>query len=237
MNVISSWNLEGQKLPSLFCAWLLLKLFLFPFSNRVNKCNFEDLFHNPGEVKLQIKCGRCQFIAQSFGEMKFHLLCSHGEEIQGRVKEGVLQGNRGAKGELIKHATCFWKQRSERRHLTKRSAHEEEFYTFPKLKRQVYFNHQNNVDVLSKSELAQSGSGEAAKEMQNVGFGTPSKKREIWSKVGYNCILCKQLFGRKEDLCNHWQSHHNCEDPSSLWTIFSSLSKQGVTEFSNNGEF
>ncbi|KAM6339078.1 zinc finger protein 438 [Podargus strigoides] len=63
---------------------------------RGNKCNFEDLFHNPGEVKLQIKCGQCQFIAQSFGEIKFHLLCSHGEEIQGRVKEGVLQGNRGA---------------------------------------------------------------------------------------------------------------------------------------------
>ncbi|XP_054671719.1 zinc finger protein 438 isoform X3 [Grus americana] len=206
-------------------------------TERGNKCNFEDLFHNPGEVKLQIKCGRCQFIAQSFGEMKFHLLCCHGEEIQGRVKEGVLQGSRGAKGELIKHATQFWKQRNERRHLAKCSAHEEEFYTFPKLKRQVYFHHQSNVDMLSKSELTQSGSGEAAKEMQNVGFGTPSKKIEIWSNAGYNCILCKQLFGRKEDLCNHWQSHHNCEDPSILWTIFSLLSKQGIIELSNNGEY
>ncbi|GAB0184848.1 zinc finger protein 438 [Grus japonensis] len=109
-------------------------------TERGNKCNFEDLFHNPGEVKLQIKCGRCQFIAQSFGEMKFHLLCCHGEEIQGRVKEGVLQGSRGAKGELIKHATHFWKQRNERRHLAKCSAHEEEFYTFPKLKRQSRLN-------------------------------------------------------------------------------------------------
>ncbi|KAM6209641.1 zinc finger protein 438 [Sarcoramphus papa] len=206
-------------------------------TERGNKCNFEDLFHNAGEVKLQIKCGRCQFIAQSFGEMKFHLLCSHGEEIQGRVKEGVLQGNRGAKGELIKHATHFWKQRNERRHLAKCSAHEEEFYAFPKLKRQIYFHHQNNVDMLSKSELTQSGSGEAAKEIQNAGFGTPSKKIEIWSKAGYNCILCKQLFGRKEDLCNHWQSHHNCEDPSTLWTIFSLLSKQGIIELSNNGEY
>ncbi|NWX18462.1 ZN438 protein, partial [Aegotheles bennettii] len=203
---------------------------------RGNKCNFEDLFHNPGEVKLQIKCGQCQFIAQSFGEMKFHLLCSHGEEIQGRVKEGALQGNRGAKGELIKHATHFWKQRNERRHLAKCSAHEEEFYTLPKLKRQIHFHHHNNVDMLSKSELSQPGSDEAVKEMQNVGFGTPSKKIEIWSKAGYNCILCKQLFGRKEDLCNHWQSHHNCEDPSTLWTIFSLLSKQGITELSSNGE-
>ncbi|NXM68104.1 ZN438 protein, partial [Serilophus lunatus] len=205
-------------------------------TERGNKCNFEDLFHNPGEVKLQVKCGRCQFIAQSFGEMKFHLLCCHGEEIQGRVKEGVLQGNRGAKGELIKHTTHFWKQHNERRHLAKCSAREEELYAFPKLKRQIYFHHQNNVDILPKGELAQSGSGEATKEIQKVGFGTPSKKLEFWSKAGYNCILCKQLFGRKEDLCNHWRSHHNCEDTSTLWTIFSLVSKQGIIEFSSNGE-
>ncbi|NWR70633.1 ZN438 protein, partial [Centropus unirufus] len=206
-------------------------------TERGNKCNFEDLFHNPGEVKLQIKCGQCQFIAQSFGEMKFHLLCCHGEEIQGRVKEGGLQGNRGAKGELIKHATHLWKQCNERRHLAKCSTHEEELYTFPKLKRQIYFHHQNSVDLLSKSGLTQAGSGEAGKEMQNVGLGTPGKKTEIWSKAGYNCILCKQLLGTKEDLCNHWQSHHNCEDPSTLWTIFSLLSKQGIIELSNNGEY
>ncbi|XP_035174798.1 zinc finger protein 438 isoform X2 [Oxyura jamaicensis] len=204
-------------------------------TERGNKCNLEDLFHNPGEVKLQIRCGRCQFIAQSFAEMKFHLLCSHGEEIQGRVKEGVLQGSKGAKGELIRHATHFWKQRNERRHLAKCNAREEEFYAFPKLKRQIYFHHQNNDDMLSKSEVTQSGSSEAAKETQNVGCGTPSKKIEIWSKAGYNCILCKQLFGRKEDLCDHWQSHHNCEDPSILWTIFSLVSKQGIIELSNNG--
>ncbi|XP_064361900.1 zinc finger protein 438 isoform X2 [Dromaius novaehollandiae] len=206
-------------------------------TERGNKCNFEDLFHNPGEVKLQIKCGRCQFIAQSFAEMKFHLLCSHGEEIQGRVKEGILQGNRGTKGELVKHATHLWKQRNERRRLAKSSACEEEFYTFPKLKRQIYFHHQNNVDVLSKSEMTQSGNSEAAKEMQNVGCGAQSKKIEIWSRAGYNCILCKQLFGRKEDLCNHWQSHHNCEDPSILWTIFNLFSKQGIIDLSNNGEY
>ncbi|XP_071590982.1 zinc finger protein 438 isoform X3 [Heliangelus exortis] len=204
-------------------------------TERGNKCNFEDLFHNP-EVKLQIKCGRCLFIAQSFGEMKFHLLCSHGEEIQGRVKEGTVQGNRGTKGEMIKHANHFWKQRSERRHLAKCSAHEEELYALPKLKRQIYFHHQNNVDMLCKSELTQPGSSDTAREMQSIGFGTPSKKIEIWSKAGYNCILCKQLFGRKDDLCNHWQSHHNCEDPSTLWTIFSLLSKQGITELSNTGE-
>ncbi|NXC11346.1 ZN438 protein, partial [Orthonyx spaldingii] len=205
-------------------------------TERGNKCNFEDLFHNPGGVKLQVRCGRCQFIAQSFGEMKFHLLCCHGEEIQGRVKEGVLQGSRGTKGERVKHTTHLWKQQSERRHLVKCSARQEELYTFPKPKRQIHFHHQNNVNILPKSELAQSGNGEASKEKQNVGCGTPSKKVEFWSKVGYNCILCKQLFGGKEDLCSHWQSHHNCEDPSTLWTIFTLVSKQGVIELSDNAE-
>ncbi|XP_048149807.1 zinc finger protein 438 isoform X2 [Corvus hawaiiensis] len=206
-------------------------------TERGNKCNFEDLFHNPGEVKLQVKCGQCQFIAESFGEMKFHLLCCHGEEIQGRVKEGILQGNRGTRGELVKHTTHLWKQRSERRRLAKCSACQEELYTVPKLKRQINFHHQNNVNILPKSELTQSGSSEASKERQNVGFGTPSKKIEFWSKVGYNCILCKRLFGRKEDLCDHWQSHHNCEDPSTLWAIFTLVSKQGIIELSDNGEY
>ncbi|XP_041899072.1 zinc finger protein 438 isoform X2 [Corvus kubaryi] len=206
-------------------------------TERGNKCNFEDLFHNPGEVKLQVKCGQCQFIAESFGEMKFHLLCCHGEEIQGRVKEGILQGNRGTRGELVKHTTHLWKQRSERRRLAKCSACQEELYTVPKLKRQINFHHQNNVNILPKSELTQSGSSEASKERQNVGFGTPSKKIEFWSKAGYNCILCKRLFGRKEDLCDHWQSHHNCEDPSTLWAIFTLVSKQGIIELSDNGEY
>ncbi|XP_021241910.1 zinc finger protein 438 isoform X3 [Numida meleagris] len=206
-------------------------------TERGSRCDFEDLFHGPGEVKLQIRCGQCQFTAQSFAEMKFHLLCSHGEEIQGRVKEGALQGNRGARGELVKYATHFWKQRNERRHLAKCSTSEEEFYTFPKLKRQIYFHHQSNVDTLTRSEMTQSGSSEAAKEMQNVGCGTPSKKIEFWSKAGYNCILCKQLFGRKEELCNHWQSHHNCEDSSILWTIFSLFSKQGILELPSIGEY
>ncbi|NXB02590.1 ZN438 protein, partial [Cnemophilus loriae] len=205
-------------------------------TERGNKCNFEDLFHNPGGVKLQVKCGRCQFIAESFGEMKFHLLCCHGEEVQGRVKEGVLQGSRGTKGEVVKRTTHLWKQRNERRRLSKCSARQEELYTVPKPKRQIYFHHQNNVSILPKTEPTLSGSSEPSKEMQNVRFGTPGEKIEFWSKAGYNCILCKQLFGRKEDLCNHWQSHHNCEDPSTLWTIFTLVSKQGIIELSDNGE-
>ncbi|NWV49135.1 ZN438 protein, partial [Daphoenositta chrysoptera] len=205
-------------------------------TERGNKCNFEDLFHNPGGVKLQVKCGQCQFIAESFGEMKFHLLCCHGEEIQGRVKEGVLQGNRGTKGELVKHATPSCKEGSEGRRSAKCSPPQEELHPAPKRKRQIHFHHQNTASVLPKTEPTQSGSTEASKEMQDVGFGTPSKKIEFWSKAGYNCILCKQLFGRKEDLCNHWKSNHNCEDPSTLWTIFTLVSKQGITELSDNGE-
>uniref|UniRef100_A0A8C5IX39 Zinc finger protein 438 n=2 Tax=Junco hyemalis TaxID=40217 RepID=A0A8C5IX39_JUNHY len=206
-------------------------------AERGNKCNFEDLFHDPGGVKLQVKCGRCQFIAESFGEMKFHLLCCHGEEIQGRVKEEVLQESRGAKGKLVKHTSHVWKQHNERRHLAQCSAHQEELYNVPKPKRQLFFHHQNNVNIIPKIEPTESGSSEASKEMQNVGFGTQRKKIEFCSKAGYNCILCKQLFARKEDLCNHWQSHHNCEDPSTLWTIFTLVSKQGIIEFSDNGDY
>ncbi|NXQ54401.1 ZN438 protein, partial [Anthoscopus minutus] len=200
-------------------------------TERGNNCNFEDLFHNAGGVKLQVKCGRCQFIAESFGEMKFHLLYCHGEEIQGRVKE-VLQGSRGTKRELVKHTTHVWKQHDGRRHLAKCSARQEELYTAPKPNRQIPLYHHNNANILPKSELSQSGSSDASKEVQNVVFGTPRNKIEFWSKGGYNCILCKQLFGRKEDLCNHWQSHHNCEDASSLWTIFTLVSKQGIIELS-----
>ncbi|XP_014735878.1 PREDICTED: zinc finger protein 438 isoform X1 [Sturnus vulgaris] len=206
-------------------------------TERGSKCNFEDLFHNPGGVKLQVKCGRCQFIAESFGEIKFHLLCCHGEEIQGRVKEGDLPGSRGAKGELVMHTTHVWKQHHERRRLAKCSARQEELCTVPKPKRQINFHHQNNVSILPKSAPVQSEGTEASKEMQNVGFGTPKKKIEFWSKAGYNCILCKQLFGRKEDLCNHWQSHHNCEDPSTLWTIFTLVSKPGIIELPDSGEY
>ncbi|XP_019353876.2 zinc finger protein 438 isoform X1 [Alligator mississippiensis] len=199
---------------------------------RENKCNFEDLFHSQGEVKVQIKCGQCQFTALSFAEMKFHLLRAHGEEIQGRIKDGILQGGMGPQEELIKHAAHFWKQHNERRKLVKRAPYEE-FYTFPKLRRQICLHHENNGDVLTKNEVIQSGNSEPAKELQNIGSAPQTKKIQIWSKAGYNCILCKQVFGRKEDLCGHWQSCHNCEDPSVLWTIFNSFFKQGVSELSN----
>lgn len=202
------------------------------FCFRENKCNFEDLFHSQGEVKVQIKCGQCQFTALSFAEMKFHLLRAHGEEIQGRIKDGILQGGMGPQEELIKHAAHFWKQHNERRKLVKRAPYEE-FYTFPKLRRQICLHHENNGDVLTKNEVIQSGNSEPAKELQNIGSAPQTKKIQIWSKAGYNCILCKQVFGRKEDLCGHWQSCHNCEDPSVLWTIFNSFFKQGVSELSN----
>ncbi|XP_030406089.1 zinc finger protein 438 isoform X7 [Gopherus evgoodei] len=202
---------------------------------RRNKCNFEDLFQSQAEVKLQIKCGRCQFTAQSFAEMKFHLLCFHGEELPGRIKEGILQAGKGAQEELMKHAAHFWKQRKERRNPVKHGTCEEECYAFPKLKRQIYI-HQNNFNTLTKNEVIPSGNSEPGKELQNFGCATQNKKIQIWCKADYNCILCKQIFGRKEGLFSHWQNHHNCEDPSVLWTIFNSFSKQGVIELSNNAE-
>uniref|UniRef100_A0A8C8RZR0 Zinc finger protein 438 n=1 Tax=Pelusios castaneus TaxID=367368 RepID=A0A8C8RZR0_9SAUR len=201
---------------------------------RGNKCNFEDLFQSQAEVKLQIKCGRCQFTAQSFAEMKFHLLCFHGEEIQGRIKEGILQGDKGAQEELIKQAAHFWKQCKERRNPVKHGTCEEALYAFPKLKRQIYL--QNNFGILTKSEVIQSGNSEPGEELQNIGCATQNKNIQFWSKAGYSCVLCRQVFGRKEELFSHWQNHHNCEDPSVLWTVFNSFSKQGIIELSNNAE-
>uniref|UniRef100_A0A8D0GCX8 Zinc finger protein 438 n=1 Tax=Sphenodon punctatus TaxID=8508 RepID=A0A8D0GCX8_SPHPU len=203
---------------------------------RGNKCNFEDLFQSQAEVKLQIKCGRCQFMAPNFAEMKFHLLCVHGEEIQGRLKEGVLQRGKGTQEELIKHAAHFWKQRNERRNLLRRNSCEKEFCAFPKMKKQIYLSYQNNSDVLTKSEVIHSGNGESGKDLQSLSCAVQSKKIQIWSKGGYNCILCKQVFGRKEDIFAHWQIHHSCEDPTLLWNIFNSFSKQEAIELSNNAE-
>uniref|UniRef100_K7FNY9 Zinc finger protein 438 n=1 Tax=Pelodiscus sinensis TaxID=13735 RepID=K7FNY9_PELSI len=197
--------------------------------------SFEDLFQSQAEVKFQIKCGRCQFAAQSFAEMKLHLLCFHGEEIQGKIKKGILQGGKVAQEELVRDAAHFWKKRKERQKPAKHVICKEEYYAFPKLKKQIYLN-QNNFDVLTESEVIQSSNNEPGRELQNIGCAIQNKKIQIWGQPSHNCILCKLIFRRKEELFSHWQNHHNCEDPSILWTIFNSFSKQGVIELSNNAE-
>ncbi|XP_044534643.1 zinc finger protein 438 [Gracilinanus agilis] len=205
---------------------------------RENRSDIEEnLF--PGqanEVKLDIKCGRCQVTAQSFSEMKFHLLYVHGEDIQGKLKEGILPGSKGTQEEVVKRAAHYWKQHSERRNLAKRDNLEEELYTFPiQLKREIYLLHQKNLDILTKSEEAPLEASESGKPLPSPDCGTPYKI-QVWSNLGFNCLLCKQTLGSKEELFLHWEQQHNCEDPSVLWALLNALSSQGVIELSNEAE-
>ncbi|XP_027451364.1 zinc finger protein 438 isoform X1 [Zalophus californianus] len=199
---------------------------------RENKSSLEEdlLLTQADEVKLQIKCGRCQITAQSLAEIKFHLLYIHGEEIQGRLQEEILPGSRGAQEDLVKHAAPFWKQHPERRKLlNKHGPPDEEFPTFPKLKRQLCLHPQKDMEILRKAEGAQAGPSEA-------GAGPSPYAPQLRSHSGFNCVLCTQTLPRKEELLLHWEQQHNCEDPPKLWTILNALSHQGVIGLSGKTE-
>ncbi|XP_037366389.1 zinc finger protein 438 isoform X2 [Talpa occidentalis] len=204
---------------------------------RENKsCLEEDLLLNQaGEVKLQIKCGRCQVTAQSFAEIKFHLLYVHGEEIQGRLQEGLLPGSRGTPEELVKQTDSHWKQCPERIKQEKHCPSGEDLHTFPRLKRQLYLHHQNDVEILMKDDGAQPARSEPREDPQGPECPSP-QTGPLQSHSGFNCILCAQTLRRKEELLVHWEQQHKCEDPPKLWTILNALSIQGVIELSNGFE-
>ncbi|XP_072508011.1 zinc finger protein 438 isoform X2 [Notamacropus eugenii] len=205
---------------------------------RENKSSLEETLFSgqASDVKLDIKCGRCQVTAQSFSEMKFHLLYVHGEDIQGKLKEGILPGSKSTQEEVVKRAAHFWRQSSERRSLGRRGPLEEEAYTFPiQLKREIYLLHQKNLDIVTKSQEAPPGASEAGKTLPSPDWATPCKI-QVWSNLGFNCLLCKQTLERKEELFLHWEQQHNCEDPSVLWALLSALSSQGVIELTNETE-
>lgn len=198
---------------------------------RENKSSLEDdlLLNQADEVKLQIKCGRCQITAQSFAEIKFHLLYVHGEEIQGRLQEEISPGSQAAQEELVKHATPSWKQYPERRKLPKHCPSNAEVHALPKLKRQLPLHHQNDVETLKKNEGAQPGPRKPGEDPQGPALPSPYSAL-LRSHAGFNCVLCTQTLGRKEDLLLHWEQQHNCEDPPRLWRILDALSNQGVCE-------
>ncbi|XP_045410326.1 zinc finger protein 438 isoform X2 [Lemur catta] len=204
---------------------------------RENKSSLEEdlLLNQADEVKLQIKCGRCQITAQSFAEIKFHLLYVHGEEIQGRLQEGILMGRKVAQEALVKHSTADCRQHPERRKLAKHCPSEEELRAFPKLKRQLYLHHKNGVEILTENEGAQPGTNEPRESPQDP-RGPGLHTVLLWSHSGFNCLLCAQMLGRKEDLLLHWERQHNCEDPSKLWTILNTFSNQGVIELASETE-
>ncbi|XP_064410739.1 zinc finger protein 438 isoform X1 [Latimeria chalumnae] len=211
---------------------------------RDNATNTEEVvtLNHADQVELQIKCGRCQVTVPTFADMKLHLLYSHGEEIQVRLKEGVLQESREAEQELVKHAAHYWKQLNERRNLLKCGSPEDEFYSFSKLKRQMYLHHQEDSEILldCTSEELQTNEMESIKRPPWTVLGSQYKEIQFWTSSGFNCILCNRVLESKEELFNHWQNQHSCEDPAILWAIFSSyvgLPSENFEKQSNSREF
>ncbi|XP_075406458.1 zinc finger protein 438 isoform X2 [Tenrec ecaudatus] len=192
----------------------------------------EDLFLNRvDEVKLQIKCSRCQITAQSFSEINFHLLYVHGEEIQGPLQEGLLPGSRGAPGELVKHPAPDGKQCPQRRKLREPCPSEEQFPVCPNSKRQLCLLPQKSVQTQMKTEGAHVGPG-GPEDPQGPQHPTADRVR-FHSHAGFNCLLCSQSLGQREELLLHWARQHRCEDPARLWTLFSAFSNQGVIVLPN----
>ncbi|KAJ1100062.1 hypothetical protein NDU88_005151 [Pleurodeles waltl] len=191
--------------------------------------NIEDEFlqnqSGEDEVKLQMKCGRCHLSTLTFSEMKFHLLYDHGEEIDGHPKEGEVQTADGGQEELLKHAALHWKQWNERRSLVK-CDHCEEFCSGHKLKKHMSLFHADSVTAPVESKDVLLGNDEPVQELQEVDTALQNQNLKLHCNSGLNCVLCTQMFARKEDLFSHWQNQHSCEEPSVLWTIFSSYFEQ-----------
>ncbi|XP_032740503.1 zinc finger protein 438 isoform X1 [Rattus rattus] len=179
---------------------------------RETKSSLEEdfLLNQADEVKLQIRCGRCQITAQSFAEIKFHLLHVHGEEIQGRLQEVGQPGSRTD--------APHQKQYTERTKQVKPCASAEDSPAFPRGKRQTV-PHQNREEALVGTEGGQWGT-----------TGPQHPARLLWSHAGFSCLLCAQMLGRKEDLLLHWVRQHNCEDPTRLWALLGTFSNQGAPE-------
>ncbi|KAM5235413.1 zinc finger protein 438 [Ctenodactylus gundi] len=200
---------------------------------RENKSGLEEdlLLNQAGDVKLQIKCGRCQVTAQSFAEIKFHLLYVHGEEIQGRLQEGPSAGSRGAQEVPAKRDAPDWRQRPGRRKQVKPWALEDESRASTEVKGHLCLHHQNGVGMLPDKERGQPGTRGPEEEPQTPEGHSPHTVF-LWSHSGFSCLLCAQTLGKKEELFLHWERQHSCEDPSRLWAILSTFSNQGVIELS-----
>lgn len=180
---------------------------------RETKSSLEEdfLLNQADEVKLQIRCARCQITAQSFAEIKFHLLHVHGEEVQGRLQEVFSPGSRAG--------APHQKQHTEKRKEVKPCASAEDSPAFPNVKRQPP-PPQSREELWAESESAQ------------WGINSPQPPtRLLWSRSGFNCLLCAQILGRKEDLLLHWARQHNCEEPARLWALLGAFSHQGAPEF------
>lgn len=79
-------------------------------------------------------------------------------------------------------------------------------------------------------EGAQAGPREPLPGAVPRGSASPSPHTLLFGdRSGFNCVLCAQTLARKEEVLQHWEQEHNCEDPPKLWTILNAFSSQGVT--------
>lgn len=209
-----------------FCFSKQFYIEYFPLC-RENKSSLEEdlLLNQADEVKLQIKCGRCQITAQSFAEIKFHLLYVHGEEIQGRLQEELSPGSQAAPEDLVQHAAPSWKQHPDRRKPLKHCPSDEEGHAVPRLNRQPCLHHRNDTEMLPEHEGAPLGPREPGDVPQGPAGPSP-RSVLLQSHSGYNCVLCAHTLGRKDELLLHWEQEHNCEDPPKLWRILNTLTHQ-----------
>ncbi|XP_058153733.1 zinc finger protein 438 isoform X2 [Dasypus novemcinctus] len=165
----------------------------------------DDLFLNQAdEVKLQIRCGRCQVTAPSLAEIKFHLLYAHGEEIQGRPQEGLLSGSRRAQEDLVRHAASYWKDCPERRKPARPGG--------PAVAAVGAVPRARRPPALPPPRQS------PAEPLQGVPREEPP---------GLHCLLCPQTLGSHAELLLHWERRHNCEEPSRLWALLHASSTPG----------
>lgn len=150
--------------------------------------------------ELQIECGRCQTVTSTFADMKVHLLCAHGEEIQVRLCDGQSPCAGGeAEAELVKHAAHFWRQLNERRSLVRCGGCDEDL-PLSKLKRRPLSRQQGREDAGGR------GGGVLA------------------AGDAFNCVLCAEVLDTKERVMEHWSRRHHCEQPTLLWDALRSYS-------------
>ncbi|KAF3703303.1 Zinc finger protein 438 [Channa argus] len=167
-------------------------------------------------VELQIKCGRCQAITPTFADMKMHLVYVHGEDVQVRLHDvQPMHSARGAENELVKHAAHYWRQLNVKRNLVKCGSCDEEFFSFSKLKRHIMSHHRGKEGEDSGAISSPDSSG---------GLGV------LATGAAFNCVLCSEVLDTKEEIMEHWRSHHHCEQPNLLWDALSSYSGQEECE-------
>ncbi|KAM4029451.1 zinc finger protein 438 isoform 2-T2 [Anomaloglossus baeobatrachus] len=172
------------------------------------------------EIKLQIRCGRCHFVAPTFSNMKLHLLSVHGDESQEILPEGVLESRQGVQEEVVKQATHHWRLLKERRNGSKGGSCDEGLSITSTSKEPAFAS---DVDAVAISTSASTPPAEA-KNVQSQSVNALSKIK-FHHKNHYNCLLCTQILETQNELFDHWEKKHNCENPSVLWTVLNSLPK------------